>query len=255
MLDKRVIVVGSTPGIGASIVAALAADGAEVASIGTSVGEGSAVAVTMVARGPGVVRFYHCDITDRASVRSAFASAVAAMGRLDALVHIAEEHSAGAAEDETDETWDRLMAVNARGTFYTNQEAFPYLKQNGGRIINLGSKSGVDGTPDSAAYSASKGAVTAWTRALARAWGRYNIAVNMVAPAIWTPSYDAYRSQLSADELERHDKTLAQQIPLGGRLGNPDRDLAPVIAFLVSDAARFITGQTIPVDGGLLMVR
>lgn len=84
---------------------------------------------------------------------------------------------------------------------------------------------------------------------------RHGITVNVIAPAIWTPMYDACRVRLSADELAAHDRASAAKTPIGGRLGDPDRDLAPVIVFLVGDGARFLTGQTLAIDGGRLMVR
>jgi NAD(P)-dependent dehydrogenase (short-subunit alcohol dehydrogenase family) len=108
--------------------------------------------------------------------------------------------------------------------------------------------------PGGAHYSASKGAVLAWSRTVAQEWARYNITVNAVAPGIWTLMYEAHRAVMTPEQLAAHDKVMAQAVLIGGKLGDPMRDLAPVITFLVSDGARFITGQTLPVDGGMLFM-
>jgi len=253
--SKRIIVTGGTLGIGAAIVRAYAQQGAHVASLARSEQLGLTQAAELTAAGPGRVAFFRCDVANRAEVKAAFAAAVETMGGLDALVHNAGIEEACPAESITDELWERLFNVNAHGTLITNQEAFPYLRERGGRIVNFGSAAGVTGLPGSAAYSASKGAVMAWTRTVAREWAPYGITVNAIAPAIWTPMYDAFRGQMSAEQLDRHDAMMAGVIPLGGKLGDADADLAPMLAFLVSDGSRFITGQTISIDGGLLMAR
>jgi NAD(P)-dependent dehydrogenase (short-subunit alcohol dehydrogenase family) len=255
MLNKRIIVTGGTYGIGASVVAALAAENATVACMARSADLGQRQAAELSAKGPGTVKFFRCDVSVRPEVKSAFAAAVADMGGLDALVHVAGVESGAKPEEETDAAWDYVFDINAKGTFITNQEAFPYLKDKGGRILNFGSGSGITGMPVNAAYSASKGAVAAWTRSVAQAWGRYNITVNVICPAVWTPMYDEHRARYSAEELRAHDAAMARMVHIGGKLGDPDSDLAPVIIFLCSDGARFLTGQTYCVDGGALMVR
>jgi NAD(P)-dependent dehydrogenase (short-subunit alcohol dehydrogenase family) len=95
--------------------------------------------------------------------------------------------------------------------------------------------------------------VLGWTRTVAKEWARYGITVNALAPGMWTPMYDAHRAKFSPQETAEHDRMMAMMIPLGGRLGDPDRDLAPFLVFMVSDGARFITGQTLAVDGGMLI--
>lgn len=255
MLNKRIIVTGGTYGIGASVVAALVAENATVACMARSADLGPRQAADLSAKGPGTVKFFRCDVSVRPQVKSAFAAAVADMGGLDALVHVAGVESGAKPEEETDAAWDHVFDINAKGTFITNQEAFPYLKDKGGRILNFGSGSGIIGMPVNAAYSASKGAVAAWTRSVAQAWGRYNITVNVICPAVWTPMYDEHRARYSAEELHAHDAAMARMVHIGGKLGDPDTDLAPVIVFLCGDGARFLTGQTYCVDGGALMVR
>jgi 2-hydroxycyclohexanecarboxyl-CoA dehydrogenase len=148
------------------------------------------------------------------------------------------------------------MDVNLRGTFLTNQAAFPYLREaGGGRILNYASGAALYPFVGGAHYSASKGAVISWTRTIAHEWGRHNITANAICPVIWTPMYDASRARYSPEELSAHEARMAERIPLGGRSGDPDRDMAPVLVFLVGDGARFITAQIISIDGGMVPLR
>src|SRR4029078_6341421 len=157
-------------------------------------------------------------------------------------------------EDIPDDEWDLVFGVNVKGTLYTNQAAFRHLKDGGGVIVNFGSGAGIRGQRGSAHYSASKAAVMAWTRTVAQEWAKYGIRVNSVVPAIWTQMYDEYRSRMSDQERMIHDMAMQHVIPLGGKLGDPDRDAAPVMVFLASDLSRFITRQGIPVGGGIVML-
>ena len=255
MLDKRIIVTGSTYGIGASVTRALVEAGATVASMARSVDLGEQQALELGAAGPGTIRFHRCDVSDRAQVHDAFTRAVAHMGGLDALVHVAAVEGGGRPEDETDDDWDRTFSINAHGTFIVNQEAFPHLRVRGGAILNFGAGAGIVGLASNAVYAASKGAVAAWTRSIAAAWGEHGISVNNICPAVWSPMYDEHRARLSPEQLERHDARMAEMIHIGGRLGDAYRDLAPMIVFLCGDGARYITGQTISIDGGAVKVR
>ena len=104
-------------------------------------------------------------------------------------------------------------------------------------------------------YSAAKAGVIAWTRTIAHEWGRHGITAVAVNPAMWTPMYQEHRDRLSPEELAEHDRKKLEQIPLGGRLGDPTRHIAPVLVFLVGDRSRFITGQVVSVDGGMVPLR
>lgn len=249
LANKRIIVTGGARGIGAAIVAAYIAEGAHVISldVGTSQepvnGERS-----------GWAKSWICDISDSASVNEAFDWATEQLGGLDVLVNAAGIAPNATADEITLDEWERVFAVNSRGTFLTNRAAFERMRQGGGRIINFASAAGVGGQPGKAHYAASKGAVLAWTRTVAREWGPHGITVNAIAPAIWTPMYDATRASMSDVQLKQHDAFMAGLIPLGGRLGDATQDLAPVLVFLASDGSRFVTGQTLMIDGGMLML-
>jgi NAD(P)-dependent dehydrogenase (short-subunit alcohol dehydrogenase family) len=114
------------------------------------------------------------------------------------LVHAAGIAPGGPAEEITLETWNKVKSINSTGTFLTNKAVFPYFKENGGgSIINFASAAGIQGYVGKALYAASIGAVVAWNRSIAGEWGKYNIRVNAIAPAIWTPMYDKTRASMT----------------------------------------------------------
>ena len=248
--DRRIIVTGAASGIAAATVRAYAAEGARVAALDVNDDAGRRVAAEAGER----VTYHHCDVSRRAEVEEVFAHAADAMGGLDVLAHVAGVERATPAEDIPEAEWDLVFDVNAKGTLYTNQAAFRHMKARGGRIVNFGSGAGIRGQRGSAHYSAAKGAVMAWTRTVAQEWARYGITVNSIVPAIWTPMYEAYRQRMSEQERAIHDLAMQHVIPLGGRLGDPERDIAPVMVFLGGDGARFITGQVFAIDGGMIML-
>ncbi|WP_168626423.1 SDR family oxidoreductase [Cryobacterium sp. BB307] len=252
---KKIIVTGGSQGIGEAAVREFAARGALVTSIDLNEETGNAVAESATAEGPGKVTFIRGDVTDRAGIDKAFDTAAQQMGGLDALINIAGIQQSSFAAEITDELFDKIYRVNVLGTIISNQAAYRLMKPNkSGSIVNVGSMAGFVPELTNAAYGSSKAAVHAWVRGVSREWGGDNIRVNAVLPYVNTPMFDKYRSSLSPDELVAYDKSVADAIPLG-HVGNAREDLAPAIAFLASDDARFITGQLLPVDGGLANVR
>ncbi len=249
LMDCRIVVTGGASGMGEGVVRGLPQRSARIVSIDINTETGSAIA-----REAGA-HFVQADVSDPDGIRHAFDDAVAVLGGIDVLIHAAGVAPGARAEQTSYAEWQRVMAINATGTFLANQAVFPHLVENGGTILNFASSAGVKGYSGKAAYAASKGAVIAWTRSVAAEWGRYNIRVNCIAPAIWTPMYDKTRAAMSPEQRNAHDAALRIGIPIGGKLGNIETDLVPVVAFLASEAAHFITGQVIPVDGGALMMR
>lgn len=245
----RVIITGGASGMGEAMVKDFARHGAKVVSMDVTDEAGNAIASDAGAE------FVHCDVSDEASVHAAFEQAAQFLGGLDVLIHAAGVAPGAPAEAITLSGWEKVFAINARGTFLTNQTAFGYLKENGGRIINFASAAGVSGLPNKAHYSATKGAVIAWTRTVAKEWGKYGITANCIAPAIETPMYLKTRSLMSPAALDALDAKLLADMPIDGKLGDPDRDLMPLMRFLSGAGSRFITGQIFAVDGGITMVR
>jgi NAD(P)-dependent dehydrogenase (short-subunit alcohol dehydrogenase family) len=251
---KRILVTGGARGIGASTVRALVTEGASVGVLDVLDDEGAELVSGLA--GPGRALYRHCDVTRRVEVEATVAELADVFGGLDGLVHGAAVETRSPAEDLTDAAWDAVLDVSLRGTFLTNQAVFPHLRDaGGGRILNFASGAALDPFPRAAHYAAAKAGVIAWTRSVAHEWGTYGITLNSIVPAMWTPMYEATRGHMTPEQLAAHDAFMAARIPVGGRLGDPDRDLAPVLVFLLSDASRFVTSQIIAVDGGLSFLR
>jgi NAD(P)-dependent dehydrogenase (short-subunit alcohol dehydrogenase family) len=252
LVGKRAIVAGGASGMGAATVRAYANAGASVVVMDVNDEVGKEVATTA----DGAM-YIHCDLSNQSEVTSCFADAIAHLGGLDVLAVPAGVFSlASAAAEIPAGEFARVMAANVYGTIFANQAAFAAMRDaGGGSIINFGSSAGMSGISGAPAYSASKGAVLAWTRAIALEWGKHGIRVNAMAPGIRTPMYENSGSALSPEDREARDRSMASRMPLGDALGDPDRDFAPVMVFLASDGSRFITGQTLAVDGGLIFVR
>ncbi|MGW1026761.1 SDR family NAD(P)-dependent oxidoreductase [Streptomyces sp. NPDC002577] len=245
---KRIIVTGGAMGMGAATVRAYVREGAQVASFDIKDDEAAHVVEMANESGPGSAKFFHCDVSRRDSVDSVVDKAVEDLGGLDVFVDVAGAQRRKPAHQFTDDDIEFVIGANLRGTILTNQAAFRHLdKEKGGVILNFGSSAGMLGMPGIGVYSAAKGGVMAWTRSVAAEWGRYNIRVNCIEPAISTPMTDSGKAEGRGD--------LYAGVILGQKLGDPDTDFAPVMVFMAGDGAKFITGQTISVNGGIAMVR
>ena len=154
-----------------------------------------------------------------------------------------------------------LKTISSKGVkgFYEGNVAEKidnYMKKNGGgSIINFGSISGQRPEPSAAAYSAAKGAVHSWTRTAAGTWGKDDVRVNAILPAIATPMLEEAVASLTEEENSANYWINFRNIFIGGKYGDAEKDLGPVMIFFASEASRFITGQLIPVDGGQTNVR
>lgn len=256
LVGKKIIVTGGAQGIGAAIVRAYVAAGANIVAMDLQQELGTLATAKASESGPGSAAFQQLDVTDRSAVDRAFGDAAGKMGGLDVMVNVAGVQSFVDVANVDEAAYRRLFDINVLGTMNTNGAAYLAMKTGGGgNIINFGSEAGLTSEPANAVYGATKGAVHSWTRSVAKEWGPDGIRVNAIMPYVVTPMYQKFRETMSPADLAKHDEKVKTAIPLGGRFGDADDDLAPVLVFLASDASRFITGQMLPVDGGLVSVR
>jgi 2-hydroxycyclohexanecarboxyl-CoA dehydrogenase len=246
---KTAIVTGAARGIGESVAEALAADGAAVAACDLDFDGARRVADRIASKYDARTHALTLDVADRASVVAAFDEAVAALGPVDILVNNAGVDVIGPFVESTEESWDRIIAVNLRGAINTCHVVLPRMIERGsGVIVNTASEAGRVGSSGEAVYSATKGGVIAFTKTLAREVARFGIRVNCVSPG---PTDTALLGQV-AEVSPGLREALERGIPMR-RVGQPT-DIAPVVAFLASDDAAYMTGQTLSVSGGLTMI-
>lgn len=239
---RKALVTGGASGIGAAVAARLAAEGAEV-WVGDIDTEGAERVAGGIA-GHAV----HLDVSDAASAKAA----VAAAGSLDVLVNNAGIDEFGFFVYTSPEQWARVMGVNLTGVFNCTHAALPGMQQAGyGRIVSIASEAGRVGSKGSAVYSATKGGVIAFMKAIAREGARYGVTANSIAPGpIETPLLMGAKEFGEIGEKVIENMKAETQMK---RLGQPD-EVAAAVAFLASDDATYVTGETLGVSGGLGMV-
>ncbi len=247
--DTVVLVTGGASGIGKSVCLAFAAAGARVAVADVNADGAEGVAGAAAGAGGDGLPIV-MDVTRRASVADGIRRVLALWGRIDVLVNVAGWDHITPFVDTTEEFWDKVIAINFRGLLATCHAVLPHMiERRSGVIVNVASEAGRSGSSGEAVYSGTKGAVIAFSKAIAREVARYGIRVNVVAPGLTdTPLLQG----MIADGNEKLITAIVKATPLQ-RLAKPD-EVADAVLFLASDQASFITGQTLSVGGGLTMI-
>ncbi len=249
LAERVVIVTGAGRGVGLGIARHLATRGCTVV-VGERheqrLAEVTAELVSLGARHLGV----SCDVGDREQVLDLVASTVDAFGRVDGLVNNAQRLiSTKPLEDVTEADMDTVHRSGTLGTLWGMQAVLPHMRARGwGRIVNLASASGIRGAAGTGPYNAAKEAIRALTRTAAREWAPHGIVVNCICPAA-----AGHHTRPGEGELGFESWLAMYGAHPMGRDGDPEHDIAPVSAFLLSDACRYLTGETLMVDGGGVM--
>jgi len=241
LAGKVALITGAAQGIGLAIARTLAGCGASVVLADVDADKAQEAAKSVTGRALGLAM----NVARGDEVAAGIARVMTECGRLDVLVNNAGITRDGLLIRMKEEDWDRVIEVNLKGTFHCTKAALGVMiKQRSGRIISIASIVGVMGNSGQANYAASKAAILGFTKSVAREYANRGVTANAVAPGFIKT---AMTEQLSEDVQAR----MREQIPLG-RLGTPE-DVAEAVAFLASDAAAYVSGQVIHVNGGMWM--
>lgn len=244
-----VLITGAWEGLGRGLALAAGAAGAGVVVSALDKDRAEDVAGEIRARGGRAVGIA-CDVTRRADIAAAVAVARAEFGGLNALVHNANDMGGGAPTVEaiSAASWDRPIAVGLRPIFFAAHEALPALIETQGTLVLMTSPAGIDGTSTLPVYSAVKGAQRTLMKSLAREWGPHGVRVNAISPSAVTPALAAY--------LEREPHMRPHMVSRAAlrRMGDAELDIGRALNFLIARQSGFVTGQTLIVSGGAMML-
>jgi 3-oxoacyl-[acyl-carrier protein] reductase len=247
LIGRTVLITGAGGGVGRGTALACADAGAKV--VVTAPRDNGAETAELIAAKGGEAMWVRCDVTRRAEIEAAVDAGVERFGHLDVFIHNAvSRRSSGVVtlEGIDRELWEEHASVTLRAAYYCAQASFPHLSRHPGdaRYILFTSPAGMEGSSNNPPYGMVKAGIRGFVKSLAREWGPFGINVTCVSPLARTPALDiAYQENPVLEER------LKVMIPLG-RVGDPETDIGPALAFLASGGSRYITGQTIVVDGG-----
>jgi len=247
---RSAIVTGGGRGIGRAIALALARQGCHVAILDLIEENAQSVKKEVEALGRRALAL-RVDLTQQSQVEQAVAKVLAEFGQIDILVNNAGWDKLEPFLESQPETWEKIIAINLKSVLYTAKAILPHMVSRGsGKVVSIGSDAGRGGSTGEAVYAATKGAIIAFSKSLAREMARYKINVNVVCPGLTeTPLLQEVRD--TSEKAHKIVDAITRAIPLG-RVGTPE-DIANAVAFLASPAADYITGQTLSVSGGLTM--
>ena len=239
------LVTGASRGIGRAVAEGLAADGFDLALVYAGNGEAAAQAVAACERAGATARAYRCDVSNAEQVKATVDAVLSDFGQVWALVNNAGVTRDGLLARMKDEDFARVLDVNLVGAFnMTRSLTRAFMRQRGGRVVNMSSVVGLMGNAGQANYAASKAGLIGLTKSVARELAGRGVTVNAVAPGF-------VRTDMTAGLPDEVVARYEGQIPLG-RLADP-AEVAAVVRFLVSDAAAYVTGEVVRVDGGMAM--
>ncbi|GAA3093649.1 SDR family NAD(P)-dependent oxidoreductase [Streptosporangium carneum] len=243
---RTALVTGAGDGIGRAVARRFAAEGARVLVAEIDPETGGPTAERLVSEFGAQARFVQTDVTDREQVRAAVRTATELWGGVDILVNNAwGGGNYGRVENKTDEQLDRGFAMGYYGPFWAMQAVFPHMREQGwGRIVNMCSLNGVNAHMGTLEYNSAKEALRALTRTAAREWAPTGVVVNAVCPGAKSAAFR--RVTAAHPELEAASDAANPM----GRIGDAEADVAPVVVFLASEECRYMTGNTLFVDGG-----
>jgi len=246
LADKVALITGAGGGIGRGVARCFAREGAAVVIAEIDEDSGTQVAQDMEQLG-GKGLFVKTDVLDKASVLSAVEATVSHYGGLDILVNNAYVPSSNVLlEEKTDELLEQTLTATIKTAWWAMRASLPHMRaRGGGKIVNFTSIDVDVGAWLHADYNAGKSGVVGLTRSAASEWGRFNITVNAIAPTAMGATFH----KLVAEHPEHAERSAAMR-PLG-RCGDPETDVGPAVLFLASDMSRYVTGETLHVDGGL----